>query len=119
MTGAAREALIERLEVEAREAPGRYRRKVAALAVLGFLVLGGAVVLSLGFSVGLVVVLWAVSPLLLAKLVNVLGAQGWYYQQMDRIGDGHPVDTQRGLLRAFARYYFDEFSRALRMRRDV
>lgn len=59
------------------------------------------------------------SPLLLAKLVNVLGAQGWYYQQMDRIGDGHPVDTQRGLLRAFARYYFDEFSRALRMRRDV
>ena len=72
MTGAAREALIERLEVEAREAPGRYRRKVAALAVLGFLVLGGAVVLSLGFSVGLVVVLWAVSPLLLAKLLKVL-----------------------------------------------
>lgn len=72
MTATAREALIERLEVEAREAPGRYRRKVAALAVLGFVVLGGAVLLSLGVSVGLVVVLWAVSPLLLAKLLKVL-----------------------------------------------
>lgn len=59
------------------------------------------------------------SPLLLAKMINVLGATAWYYQQMDRIGDGRPVDVQRGLLRSFARYYFDEFSRALRMRRDL
>lgn len=57
------------------------------------------------------------SPWLAAKMVNVLGAQGWYYQQMDRLADGRPVDLSRGLLRSFARYWWNDLSKAARMRR--
>ena len=32
------------------------------------------------------------SPLLLFKVINVIGAQGWYYQQMDRLAVGRPPD---------------------------
>lgn len=72
--------LIERLEVEARESPGRYKAKVALFAALGFLVLGGALLLSLGLSVGLVIGLLLVSPLLLLKLAKLIWipiAFGW------------------------------------------
>ncbi|HYG06143.1 MAG TPA: M48 family metalloprotease [Stenotrophomonas sp.] len=68
----AHRALIERLEREAAHAPGRYRFKVALLALAGFAVLGGALLLALGVSVGLVVVLVAISPLLLLKLVKIV-----------------------------------------------
>lgn len=74
------EALIARLEDEARSAPGSYRFRLAALAAVGFLVLGGSVLLALGMSVGLVVALLAVSPLLLVKLIKVIWiplAFGW------------------------------------------
>lgn len=47
------EALIARLEVEEQRAPGRYRFRLALLATVGFLVLGGSVLLALGLSVGL------------------------------------------------------------------
>jgi 2,4-dienoyl-CoA reductase-like NADH-dependent reductase (Old Yellow Enzyme family) len=57
------------------------------------------------------------SPLLLMKMINVLGAQGWYYQQIDRLGRGRPVDLQRGMLRSFLRYWWDDLSRAMRLRR--
>ena len=50
-------------------------------------------------------------------MVNVLGAQGWYYQQMERLADGRPVDLSRGMLRAFARYWWNDLSNAARMRR--
>ncbi|MDG2525271.1 M48 family metallopeptidase [Stenotrophomonas sp. HITSZ_GD] len=76
----AHRALIERLEGEAARAPGRYRAKVALLALAGFAVLGGALVLALGVSVGLVVLLVAISPLLLLKLFKVVWipiAFGW------------------------------------------
>lgn len=72
--------LVERLEAEAREAPGRYRTKVALLAALGFAVLGGAVLAAFGMSAGLVLALLAISPLLLlklAKLVWIPVALGW------------------------------------------
>lgn len=68
----AHRALIERLEVEATHAPGRYRAKVALLALAGFAVLGGALLLALGVSVGLVVLLVAISPLLLLKLFKIV-----------------------------------------------
>ena len=74
------EALVRRLEREARVAPRRYRAKVALLALLGFAVLGGAFLLALGLSVGLVVVLIAISPLLLVKLIKIIWipiAFGW------------------------------------------
>jgi 2,4-dienoyl-CoA reductase-like NADH-dependent reductase (Old Yellow Enzyme family) len=57
------------------------------------------------------------SPWLAAKMVNVLGAQGWYYQQMDRLADGRPVDLSRGLLRSFARYWWNDLSKAATLRR--
>ncbi len=57
------------------------------------------------------------SPLLLAKMVNVLGAQGWYYQQMDRIADGCEPDLDRGVLRSFLRYWWDDLTRAAQMER--
>lgn len=73
--------MVERLEREARQAPRRYRFKLALLAGLGFLVLGGSIVLALGMSVGLVVVLLAISPVLLLKLIKVIWipvAFGWF-----------------------------------------
>ncbi len=57
------------------------------------------------------------SRFLLMKMINVLGAQGWYYQQIDRIARGGPVDLQRGMLRSFLRYWWDDLGRAIRMRR--
>lgn len=73
--------LVERLEREARQSPGRYRFKLALLAGLGFAVLGGTVLLALGMSVGLVLVLVAISPLLLLKLIKIIWipiAFGWF-----------------------------------------
>ncbi|MFY2764172.1 NADH:flavin oxidoreductase/NADH oxidase family protein [Arenimonas sp. MALMAid1274] len=57
------------------------------------------------------------SPWLLAKMVNVLGAQGWYYQQMDRLADGRAPDLSRGMLRSFARYWWNDLSKAAQLRR--
>jgi 2,4-dienoyl-CoA reductase-like NADH-dependent reductase (Old Yellow Enzyme family) len=57
------------------------------------------------------------SPLLLAKVVNVLGAQGWYYQQLDRLADGKAADPGRGLLRSFLRYWWNDLSKAVLLRR--
>ncbi|UHQ23664.1 M48 family metalloprotease [Lysobacter sp. 5GHs7-4] len=73
--------LVERLEREAQQAPGRYKFKLALLAGLGFAVLGGTVLLALGMSVGLVVALLAISPVLLLKLIKVIWipvAFGWF-----------------------------------------
>lgn len=64
--------LVERLERQAAGSPGRYKLKVALLAGLGFLVLGGSVLLALGMSVGLVLLLLAISPVLLLKLAKVV-----------------------------------------------
>jgi 2,4-dienoyl-CoA reductase-like NADH-dependent reductase (Old Yellow Enzyme family) len=57
------------------------------------------------------------SPWLLAKVVNVLGAQGWYYQQLDRLADGRPADPNRGLLRSFLRYWWNDLGKAALLRR--
>jgi hypothetical protein len=57
------------------------------------------------------------SPIFFIKLLNVLGQQGWYYQQLFRLGDGLAADTQRGLLKAFWLYLVDELGTAAKMRR--
>lgn len=58
------------------------------------------------------------SPWLAAKMINVLGAQGWYYQQMERLADGRAFDPHRGMLRAFARYWWNDLTRAAALRRS-
>ena len=57
------------------------------------------------------------SPWMAAKAVNILGAQGWYYQQMERLADGRPADLDQGVLRSFARYWWNDLTRAARLRR--
>lgn len=57
------------------------------------------------------------SKVYLFKLVNVLGQQGWYYQQIARAGDGLQPDLRRGVFSAFVRYLWDEYATAWRMHR--
>lgn len=52
------------------------------------------------------------SPLLLLRVINVLGAQGWYYHQILRLADDRAPDTTRGMLRSFTGHLFDEFKTA-------
>lgn len=58
------------------------------------------------------------SPWLAAKMVNVLGAQGWYYHQMERLADGRPIEPRRGMVRSFARYWWNDLTRAAALRRQ-
>ncbi|KGQ20141.1 Zn-dependent protease with chaperone function [Lysobacter dokdonensis DS-58] len=72
--------LVARLEHDAQVSPGAYKMRVALLAALGFGVLGLSLVLALGVSVGLVVTLIAISPILLLKLIKIIWiplALGW------------------------------------------
>ena len=58
------------------------------------------------------------SPLMPLKMINVLGAQAWYYQQIFHLADGEPVDLNMGVLGAFGRYFGDELSTAFRLKRS-
>ncbi len=57
------------------------------------------------------------SPIFFIKLVNVLGAQGWYYLQLFRLADGKAADPRLGMLAALFGYLWDEQATAWRMRR--
>jgi 2,4-dienoyl-CoA reductase-like NADH-dependent reductase (Old Yellow Enzyme family) len=57
------------------------------------------------------------SPLLPARVLNVLASQGWYYQQIFRIADTGAPDTRLGLGAAARAYLADEFTAARRLRR--
>ncbi|WP_370153011.1 MULTISPECIES: NADH:flavin oxidoreductase/NADH oxidase family protein [Pseudomonadota] len=57
------------------------------------------------------------SPLFFIKLINVLGQQGWYYQQLFRLADGLAPDLDRGVARSFFAYLADEQTVAARMRK--
>ena len=57
------------------------------------------------------------SPFLLVKMINVLGIQGWYYQQMDRLADGKKAQLRRGLLRSFVRYWWNDLYKAACLKR--
>lgn len=80
MTSGERRALVARLEEKERASPRGYRLRLALLAGLGFAVLGGSVLVALGMSLGLVLALLAISPILLLKLAKVVWipiAFGW------------------------------------------
>jgi len=57
------------------------------------------------------------SPLLALRVINVLGAQAWYYQQLFRLADAGAPDTTVGLLPAAWAYLKDELATARRMHR--
>ena len=58
------------------------------------------------------------SPIYFIKILNVFGAQAWYYQQLQRIAGGRGVNMRLGLLGAFMRYFVDEISTAWRVHRS-
>lgn len=57
------------------------------------------------------------SKVMLFKAVNLLGQQGWYYQQIARLSDGQAPARGRGVFSAFMRYQCDEHVTAWHMRR--
>jgi len=57
------------------------------------------------------------SPMLLMRVVNVLGSTGWYYHQLRRLAEGGEPDLDRGVLRSFLGYWWNEYTLAARMRR--
>ena len=57
------------------------------------------------------------SPLLPVRVMNVLGAQAWYYQQIFRLADEGRPDTGLGLLAASRAWLQDEIAAARRVRR--
>jgi 2,4-dienoyl-CoA reductase-like NADH-dependent reductase (Old Yellow Enzyme family) len=58
-----------------------------------------------------------VSPILPLKLINVLGAQAWYYQQIFRLADGMEAKPSMSLIGAFFKYLFNEWTTAFRVKR--
>ncbi len=57
------------------------------------------------------------SRFLAMRVVNVLGAQGWYYQQIFRLAERGRPELELGLLRAAAAYLADEYTKAWQVRR--
>ena len=57
------------------------------------------------------------SRVILFKLINLLGQQGWYYQQLARRADGLRPALKRGVLGALVRYLWDEYLTAWRLHR--
>ncbi|MDD3761932.1 MAG: NADH:flavin oxidoreductase/NADH oxidase family protein [Nevskiales bacterium] len=57
------------------------------------------------------------SPIFLLKIMNLLGQQGWYYQQIMRLGHGLDADTGRSAFKALMLYFWDELTTASRMRK--
>jgi 2,4-dienoyl-CoA reductase-like NADH-dependent reductase (Old Yellow Enzyme family) len=51
-----------------------------------------------------------------ARVVNMMGAQAWYYHQIFRLADGQKPDLRRGVLRSFAGHLADELRTAARSR---
>ncbi len=49
------------------------------------------------------------------KMVNIFGAQGWYYLNLMRLADGKAPDLKRGALSAFFKYMGTEYIAAMRM----
>lgn len=64
--------LVARLEAELQTSPRGYRAKLMALALLGYAVLIGLLVLAFGLSFGLLALLLLTSPILLLKLAKII-----------------------------------------------
>lgn len=58
------------------------------------------------------------SPLLPIKLINVLGAQAWYYQQIFRLADGLEAKPSMSLIGALFKYLFNEWTTAFKVKRS-
>ncbi len=69
-------ALIERLQVQAREAPQAYRSRVMLVAALGYAVIGMVLLVAVGLPVGIVIALLATGRALDPWLLMVLVPQG-------------------------------------------
>lgn len=57
------------------------------------------------------------SPVMPLKVINVIGGQAWYYQQIFHLADGEAVNLKLGVLGAFFKYFKNEISTALRLKR--
>lgn len=57
------------------------------------------------------------SPSLFLKALNVMGAMGWYYQQLFRLADGLEPDLKRGVIKSYFAYFADELGKARLMRK--
>lgn len=57
------------------------------------------------------------SPVMLFKMLNIFGSQGWYYLNLFRLADGLGPNLQRGTLSAFFAYIASEYAAAFRMHR--
>lgn len=57
------------------------------------------------------------SPVMLFKMLNIFGSQGWYYLNLFRLADGLGPDLQRGTLSSFFAYIWTEYAAAFRMHR--
>jgi Zn-dependent protease with chaperone function len=71
-------ALIERLQVQAREAPQAYRSRVMLLAALGYAAIGAVLLVAVGLPVGIVVALLATGRDFDPWLLMVLVPQGFF-----------------------------------------
>jgi 2,4-dienoyl-CoA reductase-like NADH-dependent reductase (Old Yellow Enzyme family) len=58
------------------------------------------------------------SPILPLKLINVLGAQAWYYQQIFRLADGLEAKPSMSLIGALFKYLFNEWTTAFKVKRS-
>lgn len=71
-------ALIERLQVQAREAPEAYRSRVMLLAALGYAAIGAVLLVAVGLPVGIVTALLATGRDFDPWLLMVLVPQGFF-----------------------------------------
>ena len=71
-------ALIERLQVQAREAPQAYRSRVMLLAALGYAAIGAVLLVAVGLPVGIVIALLATGRDFDPWLLMVLVPQGFF-----------------------------------------
>lgn len=70
-------ALVDRLAIEAEQQPQRYRLRLALLALAGFAVLGGSLLLAVGLAVGTVVLIVVGKAYALLKLAIFPLAFAW------------------------------------------
>ncbi|NJD31910.1 MAG: NADH:flavin oxidoreductase/NADH oxidase family protein [Gammaproteobacteria bacterium] len=57
------------------------------------------------------------SPIVPIRMLNIFGAQSWYYCQVFRLADGKPAELDRGVLSTLGEYLADEHATARRMHR--
>ena len=57
------------------------------------------------------------SPIKPLKVINVIGGQAWYYQQIFRLADNQPPELDMGVFKAFTAYFKDELSTALKLKK--